>query len=44
MLRTPKEFMDQKTETLVNAQAKKLACPHFTVAQFAREIGWNAGE
>jgi len=43
-MQIPKEFKDQKTETFVDAQAKKLTCPYFTVAEFAKEIGWNAGE
>lgn len=41
---TPEEFKDQKTETIESAQAKKLTCPYFTVGEFAKEIGWNAGE
>jgi large subunit ribosomal protein L13 len=40
----PNEFKDQKMETLDDAQAKKLSCPYFTVGEFAKEIGWNAGE
>ena len=40
----PKDLKDQKTETLPAAQAKKLTCPYFTLAQFAKEIGWNQGE
>lgn len=40
---TPDEFKDRKFETLANAQAKKLACPYFTVGEFAKEIGWNQG-
>jgi large subunit ribosomal protein L13 len=40
----PDDFNDQKMETLEEAQAKKLTCPYFTVAEFAREIGWNQGE
>jgi large subunit ribosomal protein L13 len=41
---TPDELKDQKTETLMHARADKLTCPHFTVSEFAREIGWNPGE
>jgi large subunit ribosomal protein L13 len=40
----PKDFKDQKRETLTNAQAKKLTHPYFTVGEFAREIGWNPSE
>jgi len=41
---TPDELKDQKTETLTDAQARKLTCPYFTLDEFAREIGWNPGE
>jgi large subunit ribosomal protein L13 len=40
----PDEFKNQKMETLVDAQAKKLTCPYFTLGEFAKEIGWNLGE
>ncbi|MDH5459715.1 MAG: 50S ribosomal protein L13 [Candidatus Bathyarchaeota archaeon] len=40
----PEDFKDQKMETLTDAQAKKLACPYFTLGEFAKEIGWNPGE
>jgi len=40
----PDELKDQKTETLANAQAKKLTSPHFTLGEYAKEIGWNPGE
>jgi len=40
----PTNLKDQKMETLPNAQAKKLTCPYFTVGEFSKEIGWNAGE
>jgi large subunit ribosomal protein L13 len=40
---TPDEFKDQKMETLMNAQAKKLTCSYFTLGEFAKEIGWNQG-
>jgi len=40
----PKEFKDQKMETVADAQAKKLTCPSITVGEFAKEIGWNEGE
>jgi large subunit ribosomal protein L13 len=41
---TPNELKDKKTETFVDVQARKLACPYFTVGEYAREIGWNPGE
>lgn len=41
---TPNTLKDQKTETLPNAQAKKLTCPYFTIGEFSKEIGWNSGE
>jgi large subunit ribosomal protein L13 len=40
----PTNLKDQKMETLPNAQATKLTCPYFTVGEFSKEIGWNAGE
>ncbi len=40
---TPDEIKDQKIETLVDSQAKKLRCPYFTLGEFAKEIGWNPG-
>jgi large subunit ribosomal protein L13 len=40
----PKEFKDQKMETLTEAQAVKLKGPHFTLAELAKEVGWNQGE
>jgi len=40
----PDELKDRKTETLTEAQAKKLTCPYFTLGEFAKEIGWNPGE
>jgi large subunit ribosomal protein L13 len=40
----PNSIKDQKTETLPNAQAKKLTCPCFTISEFSKEIGWNTGE
>ena len=40
----PSEFGEQKTETLEAAQARKLTCAHFTLGEFAKELGWNAEE
>jgi large subunit ribosomal protein L13 len=39
----PDDLRDRSAETLMKAQAKKLTCPHITVGEFAREIGWNPG-
>ena len=39
----PEELKDRKMETFVSAQARKLACPHFTLGEFAKEIGWKPG-
>jgi large subunit ribosomal protein L13 len=43
-LGVPDDLKDQKAETLLNAQAKKLTCPYITVGEFSKEIGWNPGE
>lgn len=40
----PEELKDQNIETLAQADAKKLKCPYFTLAELAEEIGWNPGE
>ena len=40
----PEELKDQNMETLAQADAKKLTCPYFTLAELAEEIGWNRGE
>jgi large subunit ribosomal protein L13 len=40
----PNEFKNQKTETVADAQSKKLTCAYFTVGELAKEIGWNKGE
>jgi large subunit ribosomal protein L13 len=40
----PEEFKDQKTETFKEAQASKLKGPSFTLAELAKEVGWNQGE
>jgi large subunit ribosomal protein L13 len=39
----PKEFANSKLETIEQASATKLTSPHFTLGQFAEEIGWNKG-
>jgi large subunit ribosomal protein L13 len=40
----PEDLKDQKMDTLTEAQATKLKGPHFTLAELAKEIGWNQGE
>jgi large subunit ribosomal protein L13 len=40
----PEELKDQKMETLAEAQAAKLKGPYFTLAELAKEVGWNQGE
>ena len=38
------DLKDQKMDTLTEAQATKLKGPHFTLAELAKEVGWNQGE
>jgi large subunit ribosomal protein L13 len=40
----PDELKENKMETLTDASSEKLKCPHFTVGELAREVGWNKGE
>jgi large subunit ribosomal protein L13 len=40
----PDNFKGDKISTLVDAQAKKSTCPHFSVGELAKGIGWNKGE
>ena len=40
----PDELRDQKMGTLTEAQAPKLKGPYFTLAELAKEVGWNQGE
>jgi large subunit ribosomal protein L13 len=40
----PLELKDQKAITFEEASASKLKGPHFTLAELAKEIGWNQGE
>jgi large subunit ribosomal protein L13 len=40
----PDELRDQKMDTLTEAQAAKLKGPNFTLAELAKEVGWNQGE
>jgi large subunit ribosomal protein L13 len=40
----PEDLKDQKMDTLKEAQAAKLKGPYFTLAELAKEVGWNQGE
>jgi large subunit ribosomal protein L13 len=40
----PRELKDQKTETVKDASSAKLKGPQLTLAEIAKEIGWNQGE
>jgi large subunit ribosomal protein L13 len=40
----PEDLKDQKMGTLTEAQATKLKGPYFTLAELAKEVGWNEGE
>ena len=40
----PEDLKDQQMITLEDAQAAKLTGPHFTLAELAKEIGWNEGK
>jgi large subunit ribosomal protein L13 len=40
----PEDLKDQQMATLKEAQAAKLKGPYFTLAELAKEIGWNQGE
>ena len=40
----PEDLQSQQTVTLKEAQAAKLRGPYFTLADLAKEIGWNQGE
>ncbi len=40
----PEDLRDQQLVSLKEAQAAKLKGPHFTLAELAKEIGWNQGE
>ena len=39
----PKDFKNQQTITFTEAQVMKLKGPHFTLAELAKEVGWNEG-
>ena len=40
----PEDLKDQQMITIKEAQAEKLKGPYFTLAELAKEIGWNQGE
>jgi len=40
----PEDLKGQQIITLKEAQAAKLKGPYFTLAELAKEIGWNQGE
>jgi large subunit ribosomal protein L13 len=40
----PEDLKDQQPMYIEEAQAAKLNGPHFTLADLAKEIGWNQGE
>jgi large subunit ribosomal protein L13 len=40
----PEDLKGQQMITLKEAQAAKLKGPYFTLAELAKEIGWNQGE
>lgn len=40
----PEELKDQQLVSIEQAQAAKLNGPYFTLADLAKEIGWNQGE
>ena len=40
----PQDLENQDMVTLKEAQAAKLKGPYFTLAELAKEIGWNQGE
>ncbi len=40
----PRDLKDLQTTTLDEAKAIKLKGPHLTLAELAREIGWNQGD
>jgi large subunit ribosomal protein L13 len=40
----PEDLTDQQMVSIKEAQAAKLKGPYFTLAELAKEIGWNKGE
>ncbi len=44
-LSVPKKFESKERQTIPGAKAEKLRCPHVSVGEIARDIGWTtAGE
>jgi large subunit ribosomal protein L13 len=43
-INVPEDLKDQQMVTFKEAQAAKLKGPYFTLAELAKEIGWNQGE
>jgi len=39
----PEDFKDRQLITFTEAQVVKLKGPHFTLAELAKEVGWNEG-
>jgi large subunit ribosomal protein L13 len=39
----PEDFKNQQAITFTEAQVVKLKGPHFTLAELAKEVGWNEG-
>src|SRR3972149_3588028 len=39
----PEDLKDHQLITLTEAQVVKLKGPHFTLAELAKEVGWNEG-
>jgi large subunit ribosomal protein L13 len=37
----PQEFKDKEAQTIPEANAERLRCPHITVGELAKEIGWT---
>jgi large subunit ribosomal protein L13 len=40
----PEDLKDKQSVSLEDAEAAKLKGPYFTLAELAKEIGWNQGE
>jgi large subunit ribosomal protein L13 len=40
----PEELKGKELVTFTEAQATKLKGPHFTLAELAKEVGWNQGD
>jgi large subunit ribosomal protein L13 len=40
----PSELRDKKMETFTETKATRLKGPYFTLAELAKEVGWNQGE